>query len=105
MNFPPLDRARFFQYVLMFCYLLLFLPFWKQVLLGFLFACACAPMLSSIRVTLKARKNNLVVATIVLTILSFVAVLAYLGIKTVGFAYQLAENQDLLSQLGDKAAL
>lgn len=100
-----IDRRQGFQFLLLLFYLALFLPFWKPVVLGFLFAAGCAPMLTWCRITLNARRSRLVAALMVLLILATIGIVAYLGVATVNFAYQLAENQDMVSQLADKASL
>lgn len=89
--------------ILLSLYLLLFLPIWQPVLLGYLFASACAPALRWLQATLKSKRSPLAYATALASVLVFLLVLVYLGFRTYTFVYKLAENPDTFSQLSDQA--
>ena len=52
------NPRNFWQGALLALYLVLFIPFWKAMVLGVLFACACAPALRRLRVVLKTRRRD-----------------------------------------------
>jgi len=80
-------------------YALLFVPIWQSVLLGLLFASACAPVLRKVQRTLKSKRSLLAYATASTLLISFLLVLTYLVIQTYSFLVKLTENPDTITHL------
>lgn len=99
MNF---DRKTVIIVILLALYALLFVPIWQPVLLGFLFASACAPGLRRLQAILKSKRSLFAYATATISIVLFLLVLIYLGFRLYTFVYKLAENQDTVSQITDQ---
>jgi predicted PurR-regulated permease PerM len=98
MTYRP--RVGFTFLILVGLYVMLFLPFWKPVILGFLFACACGPLERRLREHLHT-SNRRPVAYAVLAISTLIVgvVIAVLVVQIYSILYQLFDNKEELSAL------
>lgn len=83
-------------------YLILFLPFWKPVILGFLFASAAGPLERRIREKLHTSRKPIAYSVLILSTLLVVALVAILGVQIYGLIYQAVTNTDELAGLTQK---
>ncbi len=95
-------KTQIMVFVLIALYMLLFLPFWQAVLLGFLFAAACAPMMNSLRQRFHARRSRIAYLTFALTLTLFVAFIAVIALQIYSQLYELFENKEMLGSFNDK---
>ncbi len=90
--------------ILIFLYLMLFIPFWKPVVLGVLFAAACGPLERRLREVLHSRRKP--VAYGVLATVSIVAsvLLVIIGVQTYALLFEAFGDTNMISNLGQRFA-
>ena len=84
-------KTRALVYVLIAAYLILFLPLWEPVILGFLFAAACAPVMNLIKNRLHATRTKVaygVVAFGLIFVIGIVALVAVQGFTQIYDAFK-----------------
>lgn len=98
------NRKGVFPFVTVFVvlYAILFLPFWKPILLGFIFAAACSPLLQRLRNNFHTRRSSWAYAFVAFSIISLVAVFSALSIQTYTIVYQFLRQPNNLGALGDR---
>jgi predicted PurR-regulated permease PerM len=96
------NKTQFMVFLLIALYLLLFLPFWQPVILGFLFAAACAPMVNAIRRKFHARRSRIAYLTLALTLTIFIAFVALIALQIYSQLYELFQDKEVLGSFNDK---
>ena len=96
------NKTRFLIYSLIGLYLLLFLPFWQPVLLGFLFASALAPLVDMIRKKVHTRRSRVAYLTVVTGLILFIGFIVLVALQIYSQLYELSQNKDTVAGLGDK---
>ncbi len=97
-------KTKFLIFTLIGLYLLLFLPFWKPVLLGFLFASACAPLINLVRAKIHARRTRVAYAVVGLTLTFFIGLFALVTLQGYSQLYDAFQNPNTVGGLNDKIA-
>lgn len=85
-------------------YLLLFLPFWVPVLLGFLFAAAFEPIVNRVRSRLHTRRTRVAYATVAIGLTVFIGLFAVVILQGYSQIYQLFQNPEVMTTINDKIA-
>jgi predicted PurR-regulated permease PerM len=92
--------------ILIFCliglYLLLFLPFWEPVLLGFLFAAACEPIVNAGRRRLHAKRTKMAYLTVGVGLTFFIALLAVVMVQGFTQVYDLFQSPEAMGDFNAK---
>lgn len=96
-------NTRFLIYFLIALYAILFLPFWKPVLLGFLFASACAPVVNALRVRLGARRSRVAYWTVGLSLAFIIGFVALIGLQIYSTLFEVFQNNQSMGNFSDKA--
>lgn len=97
-------KTRYVLFALLAMYLLLFLPFWKQVLLGFLFAAACAPLVNKIRDRLHTRRTRVAYLMVTAGLVFLIVLIGVVALQIYSQLYDLFENKESVMSLNDKVA-
>lgn len=79
-------------------YSLLFLPIWKPVLLGFLFASASGPLQSRLRRMLRSRRAPVAFGVLVVVTVLIAGLVTLLGVKAYFTLFQAFEKTDSIEQ-------
>lgn len=96
------NKTRTLVFVLIGLYLLLFLPFWQPVLLGFLFAAACEPLVNIGRRRLHAKRTRMAYLTVGLGLTFFIGLFAVIMLQGFTRVYDLFQSPDSMNQFNDK---
>ncbi|MGE0526085.1 MAG: AI-2E family transporter [Bdellovibrionales bacterium] len=83
-------------------YLILFLPFWKPVLLGFLFAAACAPLVNRVRVRMNARRTRIAYATVTLGLVLLIGLSGVVALQIYSQLYDIFQSQESVASFSEK---
>ncbi len=94
--------VKYFPYVVIFLYLLLFLPFWKPVVIGILFATACGPLQLKIKTLLRARRRSVAYGVLVVTTVAMIAFIVILGIQIYASLNQIFEHQEIVAEWSNR---
>lgn len=89
-------------YLLIGLYLLLFLPFWQPVLLGFLFASALSPLVNIVRHKLHSRRTRVAYFTVATALILFIGFIALIALQVYSQVFELSQNKESLSGVTDK---
>lgn len=95
-------KTKYALFTLVFLYLLLFLPFWKPVLLGFLFAAACAPIVNWVRTKFHARRTRIAYGVVTLGLIFFVGLIAIVVLQVYSQLFEVFTNQQAMGSFNDK---
>lgn len=98
------NKTRAVVFVLIGLYVLLFLPFWEPVLLGFLFAAACEPLVNIGRRRLHAKRTRMAYLTVGLGLAFFIGLFAIVMLQGFTRVYDLFQSPDSMTQFNDKLA-
>ena len=96
------NKTKFVIYLLIALYLLLFLPFWQPVLLGFLFAAACAPLVNKVRHRFRARRSRIAYLTVALGLILFIGFVTLVALQVYSQLYDLFQDKESLSGFNEK---
>lgn len=96
------NKTTFVVYVLIALYLMLFLPFWKPVVLGFLFASALSPLVNIVRRRLNTKRTRVASLTVVLGLALFIGFITLIALQIYSQIYDLSQNKEALGGIGDK---
>lgn len=98
---PKWLSPMFFVFLL---YAVFFLPFWKPLLLGFLFACALAPVVRFLRSRFNSGRKATSLYLITGLIGLLLVAIAFGGIRIYGIIYEQLKNPDALTSQLDQAS-
>jgi predicted PurR-regulated permease PerM len=96
------NKTQFMVYLLIGLYLLLFLPFWQPVLLGFLFASALSPLVNMIRKKMHARRTKVAYFTVAAGLILFIGFIALIALQVYSQVFELSQSQESLAGFNDK---
>lgn len=96
------NKTQFVVYVLIGLYLLLFLPFWQPVLLGFLFASALSPLVNMIRKKLHAKRTKVAYLTVAAGLVLFIGFIALIALQIYSQVFELSQSKESLAGINEK---
>ena len=83
-------------------YALLFVPFWKEMIMGFIFASACAPYLRQLRQRLASRSNKIGYLAVIGATLVIIAIVAIAAFQIYSVVYDIVSNPAKLNEYNGK---
>ncbi len=96
------NKTQFVVYLLIALYLLLFLPFWQPVVLGFLFASALSPLVNMIRRKFHTRRTRVAYFTVAVGLILFIGFIVLIALQIYSQVFELSQNKESLAGLNDK---
>jgi predicted PurR-regulated permease PerM len=96
------NKTQMMIFALIALYLLLFLPFWQPVLLGFLFAAACEPIVNIGRRRLHAKRTKMAYLTVGLALTFFIALFAVVMVQGFTRVYDLFQSPEAMGEFNGK---
>ncbi len=96
------NKTQFVVYLLIGLYLLLFLPFWQPVVLGFLFASALSPLVNMIRRRFHTKRTRVAYFTVAAGLILFIGLIAIIALQIYSQVFELSQNKESLAGLNDK---
>lgn len=96
------NKTQFVVYLLIGLYLLLFLPFWQPVVLGFLFASALSPLVNMIRRRFHTRRTRVAYFTVAAGLILFIGFIAFIALQIYSQVFELSQNKESLAGVNDK---
>lgn len=96
------QKTKFSVYLLIALYLLLFIPFWKPVVLGFLFASALSPLVNFIRQKLNTKRKGVAYLTFIIGLLLLIGFLVVVALQIYSQIFELTQNHEALSGVNEK---
>lgn len=83
-------------------YVILFLPFWKALVLGFLFASACQPLIRTMQERFVQRRKSAAYLGVALTLGLVGALIAVLALNTYSLILEILHNPDTLGSFNER---
>ncbi len=96
------NKTQFVVYLLIALYLLLFLPFWKPVILGFLFASALSPLVNTIRQRFHTKRTRVAYFTVAAGLILFVGFIALIALQIYSQVFELSQDKASLASVNEK---
>lgn len=96
------NKTRMAIFGLIALYLLLFLPFWQPVLLGFLFAAACEPIVNVGRRRLHAKRTKMAYLTVGIGLTFFIGLFAVVMVQGFTRIYDLFQSPEAMGEFNGK---
>lgn len=94
--------SSYFLAGLLLLYIAFFLPFWRSILLGFVFASSCSPMLNRLRKNLHTRRSSAAYVIVGASIITVVSLATVVAVNIYSFIYNFIHNQDNFAALSDR---
>ena len=99
---PPWKGSTYFLMAIVGFYLLLFLPFWRPLLLGFIFAAAFSPIINRLRKNFHTRRNHLAYAFMITTMTGLVLIVAVFSFNLFSSIFQLLSSSQVIEAYSQK---
>lgn len=96
------NKTQFVVYLLIALYLMLFLPFWQPVLLGFLFASALSPLVNLIRRKFHSKRTKVAYLTVAAGLMLFIGFIALIALQIYSQVFELSQNKESMSGLSNQ---
>lgn len=78
-------------------YAMLFLPFWKEMIMGFIFASACAPGLRALRSRLATRSNGVAYGAVIGAVVLITGIVAIAAFQIYSVTYEIVSSPEKLA--------
>lgn len=88
--------------VLFFIYALFFLPFWQPLFLGFTFACACTPLVSTLQSRMHSTRKSTAYFLMAILFLMVVIILGVGGLKIYSLVYTALQDSEGMGSQFDR---
>ncbi|RZA09806.1 MAG: AI-2E family transporter [Proteobacteria bacterium] len=88
---------RIFLVAIFALYAMLFLPFWKEMIMGFIFASACAPALRELRSRLASRNNNIAYGAVIASVAILIAIVGIAAFQIYSVTYEIVSSPEKLA--------
>ena len=99
---PRRTGSTYFLMAIVTLYLLLFFPFWRPVLLGFIFAAAFSPTISHLRKSFHTRRNHLAYLLMVGSIGFFIVIMVVFSVNLFSSFFQILGSPQLIESYTQK---
>jgi predicted PurR-regulated permease PerM len=77
-------------------YAMLFLPFWKEMIMGFIFASACAPALRELRSRLASRSNGIAYGAVIAAVVLLIGIVGIAAFQIYSVTYEIVSSPEKL---------